>query len=412
MKYLKQVAPILFMTASLATAGEIDNLVNKLVEKGTLTGMEGREIITATQEEQKVQIAKGTQSLLPQWLQTFNMKGDFRFRYQKDDKEGSVERERERLRLRLGIESKVANNIKIATGLATGATDPRSTNQTLENNFEPKNINLDYMFADMILTDYLNVSLGKIKNPLFNAGDLLWDTDINPEGLSVSLNFPSLIENLDFSVNSTYLVLDEVSANKNDPYMCALQPVIKYSFTENITLKTGIAYYSYSKVEGSLLDKTVGSNSGISKDKTTGAYKGGLTYDYDSIKGDIEFGVNSISELVPYIGIFGEYLSNSDPSSDNKGYLYGFKTGYQKVSEPLQWQVQVSNRKLEKDACLDILPDSDFYGGKTDVKGYEAVFSAGVYKNTILNLDYYCTKNMTGNEIEEKLYQADLNYKF
>ncbi len=412
MKFLKQMAPILFMTASMATAGEIDNLVNKLVEKGTLTGMEGREIITATQEEQKLQIAKGTQSMLPKWLQTFNMKGDFRFRYQKDDKDGSVERERERLRLRLGIESKVASSIKIATGLATGGTDHRSTNQTLENNFEPKNINLDYMFADMILTDNLNASLGKIKNPLYNAGDLLWDTDINPEGLSVSLNFPSLIENLDFSVNSAYLVLDEVSANKNDPYMYAFQPVVKYSFTEDITLKTGVAYYGYSKVEGSLLEKTAGSNSGLSKDKTTGKYIGALKYDYDSIKGDIEFGVNSISDLVPYIGIFAEYLSNFDPSSDNKGYLYGFKTGHKKVSEPMQWQVQVSNRKLEKDACLDILPDSDFYGGKTNVKGYEAAFSIGLYKNTLLGLDFYKTENLSGHIVEEKLFQADLIYKF
>lgn len=412
MKLVKRMIAVLTLSGSVAIAGEIDGLVNKLVEKGTLTGMEGREIITNTQEEQKLQISKGTHPTLPAWIQNFSMKGDFRFRYQTEDKDGSVKRDRQRLRLRLGIESKVADRIKIVSGLATGATDPRSTNQTLENNFEPKNVNLDYLYADIILHDNFSLNLGKIKNPLFNAGDLLWDTDINPEGLSFALKLPLEIEGLDLSLNGMYLILDELSASTSDPSMYAIQPVLKYSFTENVALKTGVTYYGYSNVKGVLLEKTSGTNSGISKDPITKAFIGGLTYKYDAPKVDIEFGVNAISDFIPYIGIFAEYLSNGDPSNDNKGYLYGLKFGHQKVSELSQWQIQISNRKLEKNACLDIFPDSDFYGGKTGVKGYEIQLIMGLYKNTSLNLDYYNTKNMSGAVLEEKLMQADLNYKF
>ena len=411
MAYFKKCMMMLALAISSATAGEIDGLVNKLVEKGTLTGIEGREILTAAQEEQKSQISKGTHPVLPKWLQTFKMKGDFRFRYQYEEKDGSVERERERLRIRLGVESKVADSIKIVTGLATGATDPRSTNQTMENNFEPKNINFDYAFADVTLHEWVNLNLGKMKNPLWSAGDLLWDTDINPEGLAIMASIPAM-DSMKVFLNTSYFVLDEVSTSKDDPYMYAFQPGIDWNITEQINLKAALTGYFYDNVKGAMMEKTAGTNSGISKDKTSGAFKGGYAYDYDSYAFDIEFGVNEICDPLPYAGIFGEYLENFDPSDDNRGYLAGLKLGAKNVKDQGQWQLSGAYRKLEKDACLDIFPDSDFYGGKTNVKGYELILAYGLFTNTQLNLDYYKTENLSGTIVKEDLYQFDLNFKF
>jgi hypothetical protein len=412
LKIAKMTLLMLF-TCRLVSAGEIDGLVNKLVEKGTLSASEGREIVTGTQEETKSQIAKGENPTLPLWLQTFKMKGDFRFRYQHEKKDGSIARERERLRFRLGVEAKVNNSIKIVSGLATGATDPRSTNQTLENNFEPKNVNLDYLFADVTLNEILQFQAGKIKNPLFNACDLLWDTDINPEGAAFLLTKNSLLENLDLFVNSAWLVLDEVSSSKDDPYILVLQPGVNWRITENVNLKIGAAYYSYSNVKGTRMKKTVGTNSGISKDLlVAGAFTGSLTYKYDAPKIDAEFGIRAISDFIPYVGLFGEYLKNSDPSTNNKGTLAGVRFGFEKVSNPMEWQFSYSNRKLEKDAALDIFPDSDFYGGKTNVKGNEYIFSFGLAKNLMANLDYYTTENLSGNILKEKVLQVDVNFKF
>ena len=161
------------------------------------------------------------------------------------------------------------------------------------------------------------------------------------------------------------------------------------------------------------MDKTVGTNSGISKDPlVAGAYVGAYTYDYDSTGFDLELGINEICELIPYVGVFGQYLENSDPSDDNMGYLGGVKLGAKSIKEIGQWQVSGSYRKLEKDACLDIFPDSDFYGGKTNVKGSEFILSAMILKNTIANLDYYKTENLAGTVLKEDLYQFDLNFKF
>ncbi|MBN2145712.1 MAG: putative porin [Candidatus Aureabacteria bacterium] len=411
MQYRQKLTLIMIMLLSaFSWGGEVDSLVNQLVDKGTLTASEGREIATGTQEEMKSLIAKGSHPYLPKWIQTMKMKGDFRFRYQHEKKDGSTARDRERLRFRFGIESKVNDSIKIVSGLATGGTDPRSTNQTLENNFEPKNINVDYCFTDITLNDFFQLIGGKMKNPLWNAGDLLWDGDINPEGVALVLSKNSLVENLDFELNSTWLVLDEVSGSEDDPYMLVIQPVFKWSITEDVTLKIGAAYYYYANVKGSRMDKTVGTNSGITKEGSS--YTGSLIYKYDAPKIDIDFGVNKISDFIPYAGVFGEYLKNSDPSSDNKGYLVGIKFGHEKVKEPMSWQFVWSQRKLEKDACLDIFPDSDFYGGKTNVKGNEFIFNLGLSKNLTAGLDYYMTENLSGTIHEEKVIQADLVFKF
>ncbi len=69
-------------------------------------------------------------------------------------------------------------------------------------------------------------------------------------------------------------------------------------------------------------------------------------------------------------------------------------------------------RYLGKDAVLDILPDSDMYSGKTNVKGIEAVLSFGLSKNITLDLDYYHTEQITGTKNPESVLQVDFNYKF
>ena len=63
-------------------AGEIDLLLQKLVDKGVLTAGEAQQIGTETKEQVKSEIAKGKYSSLPEWVQNIKMKGDFRVRYQ------------------------------------------------------------------------------------------------------------------------------------------------------------------------------------------------------------------------------------------------------------------------------------------------------------------------------------------
>ena len=113
---------------STAFAGEMDILVNKLVEKGVLTQGEAQQVVTEAKEEARTEIAKGKNEVLPKWLQTTKFSGDMRIRYQGETKTGSKHRDRGRFRLRYGFEMKPNELMKVGFKMATGEDKATTTN--------------------------------------------------------------------------------------------------------------------------------------------------------------------------------------------------------------------------------------------------------------------------------------------
>jgi len=87
MEKIKKIRLITIIIFSLSTlwGGEIDILLDKLVDENILTGSEAQEIRYETQEKVKKEISLGTHKTLPLWLHNITLGGDIRIRYQKDD---------------------------------------------------------------------------------------------------------------------------------------------------------------------------------------------------------------------------------------------------------------------------------------------------------------------------------------
>jgi len=387
-------------------AGEIDVLVAKLVEKGFLTPVEAQIVLDETKHEVAKEVAKGESYALPKWVQNIKFKGDLRTRYQYEKKTGNEERNRERVRFRLGSEMKVTDSVKVAVGLATGGTDPRSTNETLDNTFETSDIRLDYAYAEYMPASWLTLMGGKIKGtPFWIPSDLLWDSDINPDGAAINLHH-GLSLNIDSFFNAGLFILDEASSDTSDPFMYVLQPGVNIKLNDGVNLKTALAYYGFDNIKGSTLDHSSGTNS---------LSGGGLQYNYDSLGVSTELGFkNPLGiEALPYFALIGDYINNFDPSSDNDGFLVGCKLGDKKVGKKGQWQAKYLYRRLERNAFPDTFPDSDFYGGETNAKGHEAIFQYGLLDNVILGLDYYYSEPIKGaTRNQEHLFQTDIVFKF
>jgi hypothetical protein len=161
-----------------------------------------------------------------------------------------------RIRLRLGLETQVADKFKVGFGIASGSSaDHRSTNQTLQDSFTHKPINIDYAYGQYTPFKWLTLVGGKFKNPLFNPDDLIWDTDINPEGGAAQFNY-RVCDSLGLFSNVGFFILDErqpsskntTSAQGQDPLMYVVQPgfewKIKTSALKDITnLKAAVAYH-------------------------------------------------------------------------------------------------------------------------------------------------------------------------
>ncbi|HDN97659.1 MAG TPA: hypothetical protein ENG68_00665 [bacterium] len=395
-----------WVIAGLSYSGEIDILVEKLAEKGILSHGEARAILIETKEEVRKESIKRRHETLPRWIQNTKIKGDLRLRYQWEDQHNAPDRHRGRYRFRLGLETKINKTIKVSAGLATGGSDARSTNQTMCDGFSTPDIRLDYAYAEWTPTTWLTFKAGKIKSIkklIFRPSDLLWDSDINPEGISFSLS--KKMDNCDLFMNAGFWILDEEKGSA-DPYMWVVQPGVKYEFGKNAHLKLALAGYIFDNVKGATLTN--------GKD-TSGKYNtlegGVLKYNYNSIAPSIEIGFKKpFGNLIPYLAIFGDYVHNPDPSENNNGYLFGIKFGAEKVKKGT-WQAKYMYRYLEKDAWIDIFPDSDAYSGHTDVKGHEFAFSYGIGRNVTFGIDYYYMERIkdTGRK---NLLQVDLKIKF
>lgn len=390
----------------------VDALMAKLVEKGILTDKEVRELKEEITADEKLIREEGYKQGLPSWVQNTNIKGDFRLRheYSKRNDSSDQDRSRGRVRYRLGFETKINDQTKVAAGLASNGGSPRSTNQTFTDAFAKSAINLDYAYAEFKPYSWLSMTGGKMKMPIWEAGDLLWDTDITPEGGALNLNMPTT-PNLTTFFNMGAFVLDESAADQTDPYMFVFQPGVQLKTSdEKVDLKLALTSYLFSDgAQKSVLDNR--------SSPTTNTVAGGMyDYKYNSINPNVELGFNnpfpSSPIAIPRVAIFGEYVNNPDPEDDNIGWLVGGYVGDKKVAGPNQWQVKGSYRSLGKDAWPDSFPDSDFYGGATDVKGYETIFEYGLNKNTSIALDYYRTQRIKANKALETVLQADLNFKF
>jgi hypothetical protein len=423
-KILKYVVMCLMLVTMIglsmpqkAHAAEIDILVRKLVEKGVLSPGDAQQIVNETKEETKVQLAKGQAPGVPEWTQNIKIKGDLRTRYQWEKKQTGTtvkanDRDRARMRFRLGVDAKVNDQVKLAAGLATGSNDPRSTNQTLQDFFQTPDIRLDYAYAKYTPFSWVSLSGGKVENPLWRPSGMLWDSDIYPDGASMNLTW-SAYPKFDTFLNTGFFVLDESSSYNADPIMWAVQPGFKWGMTDQADLKATFNYYGFNGLKG----KKGGYNSASPKTNSKDA-DGNYLYNYDSMGASAEigfkkpFGEKEIFAHLPYMGVFGDFIYNPDPKKDRTGWLIGGKIGHSKVRQPGQWQGKYSYRKLQKDAWLDIFPDSDCYGGVTGVKGHEIKFNYGLLDNVNLGLGYYNTENLTGTKRRENLFQADLVFKF
>jgi polyhydroxyalkanoate synthesis regulator phasin len=403
------------LSPRISFAGEVDILIEKMVEKGMLTKQDAESILkeirqeTAKQEKEKMKEAEAPQWVkdIPEWVKNVKFKGDFRLRYQTEDRkdDNNDARERGRLRLRLGAETKVIDDVKVGFGLASGSGDPRSTNQTFQDTFGKKDVKIDYAFAEYTPLKGFGLIGGKFHNPLYRPSDLLWDSDITPEGGAAKLNYKVMPE-LDLLFNTGFFILDERSTD-NDPWMVALQPGLNWKVTKDLNLKLTFAYYLFGGVKDNTLDYSAGTNTRLANGK--------LKFDYDApaLSGEIGYKNPFGSDFIPYVGLFGEYVKNPDPDDEDKGYIAGLKVGHTSMKKFGDWSFKYSYRRLEKDAWLDVFPDSDFYGGATNAKGHEAAFSFGLLKNIWLELDYYNARKIVGDPKQtENLLQADLNFKF
>lgn len=409
----------MFVSSAAATyASEMQVLVDKLVEKGILTAHEGQILMSQAREEAAKDMAETKKIIVPAWTDNVKIKGDVRFRTQADWGKGlgpAHQRLRQRVRARLGVEGKVNEQVKAGILAATGGDDPRSTNQTLDDNFETYDFRLDQYYINWTPQMSQEIGktdlwLGKFKNPM-TVSPILWDGDINPGGMALQYGSPkfSLGEiPVSMYANGGMFWLDEFSTSQRDPLLWTIQGGFIADVVKDwgATVNVGAAYYDFANVQNNRSYQNAPYSAGTNT-LWGGALGNTYRYDFNLIDVILKYDSKQIGDFKFGHGVFGDFIWNADAPDNNFAWQFGGYIGDKKVQGPGQWQLKGEYRSIMRDAVPDFLPDSDFpgfntqgrpSGGGTGGEGFVGGFKYGLMKNLVAGITYYYSQPISINK--------------
>jgi hypothetical protein len=412
--------------ACSARADDISDMKKQLADlQARIDQMEAQQKKVVAEEVNKaVEQKQAKLSDSMKWVENMKISGDLRYRYegidsQKNNKwsgsskgvSNSNSIERNRLRARIGLYDKINDEVDLGFRIATGSADPVSTNQTEEDAFSKKAIWLDQAYFDWHPKDIKGFDFigGKMPQPFYRVGNnqLIWDDDLNPEGLAVKYEIPindslkGYLTGGGFWVGHPDNPDTAVAASTS---LWGIQGYLKNTFEDKSYLLGGMSFYTYGHIEdepnvGSLWGK----NSFFGNTASDGKYK----YGYNIVEGFAEYG----TQIAGYpIAVYGDAAYNTDaPDSINKAWLIG--TTFNKAKDPGSWQLSYNYREVQSDAVLGQFNDSDFNGGGTNARGHWFNLTYQLAKNFQTGLSYFIDENITTNDKYRRL-QADLVFKF
>ncbi len=346
------------------------------------------------------------------WLNRLSFSGDMRARWEGIYQENgrginSHARNRERIRLRFGVKYKISDEIEGGLRLASGdPNDPISANQTMDNLFTKKPINLDQAYITFtpknsfsLLKDMewapFSMTAGKFANPLFRprAGmnsEMIWDDDLNPEGANETFTFYSASEGIlrKLQLHVAEWALKEVS-NRADSWMMGGQLVGNFALSPQMNLTLAVADYNFIKPR--LLAQQVTANSSLKYTNAllfrnakgverivpggfnqTGTLPGFTLRNFASgwniFNANGQLDINTGHPQWP-VGLFFDYAQNVEAyNNDDMAIWAGASVGV--LKNPGDWMFSALWGRVETESVLSMFSYSD-YGrdGGTNVTG-------------------------------------------
>ena len=418
---------------------EIERLKQELKKHGESIDKakkEQKEEIKKAVKAETKEVEKSWREWIPKWAQKIKISGDLRLRYERLwdrgmlNEDGTPEkqdsRDRGRLRVRIYVDAPITDEIKthfmITTNMATNQ-EATTTNATFGEDFNDKGIFLARAYAEYKPNwlKGLGVGAGKFKKNFYNT-DIMWDTDVNPEGVYEYFRYKGS------KIFQPFIYLSQMVVNENNRTPDAMLYLNQAGFTWNIgPVKWNFAgsYYSWSNLNGTKWMHEGSYNKG-----------GGNSFVEDSATGNIDYEYSyklweAFSEIVfelgPYpVKVFLDYIYNAAdgvPSDENKAYNFSFKIGNE--GKKGAYSLYYKYAYIEQNAVLGCLNDQEFYGANR--KGHKVAVHYWPFSSMLLRTAFFYTDPVSnwktaaeGNPLwnndryreHENRFQFDFVFKF
>jgi hypothetical protein len=389
--------------------------------------------VRAEDEPPKATVAPSTKIEVSPAIKRIQLFGDLRLRYESRagtstfpiaEVGGADEEQLDRWRysVRIGIRGDLTERWFYGLRLELSA-NPRSSWVTFGNTnsnsggsvapYGKNGIFVGQAYLGWKATHWLTLQAGKMPNPVFTT-PLVWDSDINPEGLSERLNF-DLKDGLSLFANFAQYVYSQFAPNddsgnlgfaSHEGYQYAWQVGVSTKFGERKSAKVALTFYHYSGFGTPDLAGAPNNNpdsSGFAGPFAFGpentipntppglAFANGLNgLRYFEVPWEVDFPIGAVDASV-----FGDLAYNIQADQragqgsyaflgdEATAYLLGFSVGTNPGLVPNQvaakkntWEARAYWQSIGLNALDTNIIDSDFFEGRTNMQG---VFLAFVY---------------------------------
>jgi hypothetical protein len=440
LKTVTLIVTVIFALGTLSIrAQDAGALLDLLVRKKLITDQEAEEVrVELTKESTSTSAGKWKLSTPITELELY---GDARVRYEIRNGENlsddTLQRNRERYRLRLGLRGILADDWFFGVRLETN-TSSRSTNVTIgdESSGGPFSKGSDGINVGQAYVGYrgfkdITLTIGRMPNPLVSTF-MVWDPDINPEGLAEQWKHTFTIafgdgaeepETSSYSKDGTALpeqkkkkpearaLKIEVFANfgqfvyddsnpenplgprstttanggrqlipNTDAFLLAWQVGAKFTFPNNLYAQIAPTFYNYTGNGDSFNVHFQGGDPKLSNSASLAQNQTGIN---SLLVFDLPMEVGWKLGDIP-MRLYADFAVNLDgddraaaaghPGKGDQRYAYQVGLGAGQLKKKSDWQVNVFWQRQDQYALDPNLVDTEFWDSKLNLQGIGVTF--------------------------------------
>ncbi len=418
------------LCAGSALAQDSGPLIDLLIKKGVLNDQEAEELRAELVKDFASNTSAGKLNLGSQ-VTEYKLSGDVRLRHQVETQapqNGTVSNERTRERFRFRFNGDVMMQKGWGAGFALEtASAADSGNQTFENGNNDYNVFLARAYVSWRPMANLLLVGGKQKNPFYTT-DMVWDGDINPQGLSeiytVALGSKDTLE-----LRASQMIMDDNTESAGgrsgrDAWLFAQQAVYTHWFgkdeignvVNSLVIAPGFMIYNDSVLSG--FDNETPFN-GSTDALAVFTMPGEVNWMHVNGTGtslklywDFAYNLEAERRVKRVYGI-------ANQPKDAVAWLVGL--GYSFGSGKVQgdYSIRLDYRSLGTGSIDVNLSDSDFAFGRVNQAGYKLSASYNLTDFANLNATYFYTQDIretlthaVANLDHSQILQLDLVVKF
>jgi polyhydroxyalkanoate synthesis regulator phasin len=428
----------LLCAAIHAHAGAVDaKLLDMLLANGSITQAQHAELTADLAREARAEKRAAKEKLDKSeftefqqkagWAANTALRGDMRVRNDyiaiEDEPKTGRDRDRQRIRARLGAFTQVNPEVEVGIQVATGnGPDQRSPNQDIDNYFTKKSLWLDLGYIDYHPANVPGLKLfgGKMKQPWMAVSDMMWDSDINPEGFATQYTRKS--GTTTYFGSASYMILkDNVDGDgvewANDLHMLQAQVGTAFDAGDSIRLTLGASINEFDNENQAVPTSAT--------EPVVALWTNGNTTDQFRL---FElFGQMDVIGLPLPLSIYGQWIRNTESDDltfvtptettvytdgdEDTAWMFGARTNLVGVAFDYQY------RNNERNAVVGSLTDSDFASGYTGSKGHRFKAQYDFLENFNLTVTWFLAESdaasrFEADDAEVETLMIDLNAKF